>query len=90
MKLELAILGGAALIAASILFIERWQISAVGYGSGSGDTASSEETIYRLDRWTGRIDLCALGGSDPMGFFQKLSEGGPLSFDCAATPKNHK
>jgi hypothetical protein len=49
MKLELVVLAGAALIAGSILFIGRYEISA-------GDGA-----VHRLDRWTGEIEYCGLG-----------------------------
>lgn len=58
MRLELAVLGAAAIIAASILFIGRWQISAVGLGYGYDEDGYSSETVYRLDRWTGEIDTC--------------------------------
>jgi len=46
---ETAILAGAVLIALSILFIGRWQISAFG-----------DTHVYRLDRWTGEIEYCGI------------------------------
>jgi hypothetical protein len=49
MKNTLAIIFGAALIAASIGFIGRYQIAATGTDS---------KTVYRLDRWTGSVDVC--------------------------------
>ena len=53
-----AVLFAGLLIAASILFVGRWQITADAYGYMDGDTASDVETVYRLDRWTGRVDRC--------------------------------
>lgn len=49
-----AILFGCLLISASILFIGHYQISA--YDGGMPN--SSGATIFRLDRWTGRVDFC--------------------------------
>lgn len=51
MKLRWEILAGAALVAASILWIGRWQVSGV-----PGDAI----VAYRLDRWSGTIDYCVL------------------------------
>jgi hypothetical protein len=65
------------LIATSILFVGRWQISAVGYGYGSGDTASSSEVVYRLDRWTGRVEYCG-----PKFDQEKVAEGDPIAIQC--------
>jgi hypothetical protein len=48
MRTVWAILGGAALIAAAVLFIFRWEI----IGSG--------EAVYRVDRWTGQVVSCAM------------------------------
>ena len=58
MRAGWTVLAGAALIAASILFIGRWQISAIGYGYKDGDDDTTKETVYRLDRWTGQIESC--------------------------------
>lgn len=52
MKLEWAALAGAVLIAASILFIGRWQITV---SSGGKDAA---DALYRLDRWSGKTEMC--------------------------------
>jgi hypothetical protein len=46
MKVSFAIVLGAALIAVTLLFLFRWEISGVG------------GQAYRLDRWTGRITSC--------------------------------
>ena len=55
MKIAWETLAAAILIAASILFIGRYQISGIGYGwSGTGST----QLVYRLDRWTGQINRC--------------------------------
>ena len=62
MRLELTVLAGAALVAGSILFIGRYEISAVAYAyAQSGDTGQTDEAVYRLDRWTGEIELCRTG-----------------------------
>jgi hypothetical protein len=45
----------AVLVAASILFIGRYQISSVGYAV----PGYNKEVVYRLDRWTGKVDVCA-------------------------------
>jgi len=47
MKLEWAVLGGAALIAGAVMLTSHWQMQVV---SGSG--------LFRLDRWTGEITVC--------------------------------
>lgn len=54
MKIAWEILAAAILLAASILFIGRYQISATGSGPGGHDL----DVVYRLDRWTGSIDTC--------------------------------
>ena len=60
MRTGWAVIIGAVLIAASILFIGRWEITATAYGynggEGNGDTTS--QTVYRLDRWSGRTEAC--------------------------------
>src|SRR5580704_17083956 len=86
MKLVLAVVAGALLIAGSILFIERWQISAVGFGyAGDGErgTDTQEEKVFLLDRWTGQIEYCAVGGSDPKGFAESTAKTGHAIFTCA-------
>jgi hypothetical protein len=47
MKTIAAILGGAALIAAAILFTFRWEVIVPTAGF-----------VYRLDRWTGELVQC--------------------------------
>ena len=61
--IDKAVLLGATLIAASILLVERYQISAVGYAYAPGANINSQDTqvVYRLDRWTGRIEGCGAG-----------------------------
>ena len=58
-----AILLSGFLVAASILFVDRWQISATGYGYGTSNDQRgyAEDTVYRLNRWTGKIDRCEIG-----------------------------
>jgi hypothetical protein len=75
----LAILGGAVIIAAAILFVFRWEMAPFG-----------QVAALRLDRWTGKILVCLpphgepptnprflfnLGGSLPV-FCEKQSEPG--------------
>ncbi|MDE2267133.1 MAG: hypothetical protein KGL29_14620, partial [Alphaproteobacteria bacterium] len=55
MKLAWETLIVAVLVAASILFIGRYQISSIGYAV----SGYSKQEVYRLDRWTGKIDVCA-------------------------------
>jgi hypothetical protein len=47
MKLEWAVLAGAALIAGAIAITNHWQIELV-----------PQAGVLRLDRWTGKIDGC--------------------------------
>lgn len=54
MKIAWETLAAAVLIAASILIIGRYQISAIGYGYQNGGA----QLVYRLDRWTGHINRC--------------------------------
>ena len=54
MKVAWETLAAAILVAASILFIGRYQISTVGYQA----PGPNMQTVYRLDRWTGKIDMC--------------------------------
>ena len=91
MKLEsavvaLSLLLGASLVAGSILFIERYQISAIGYGfAGDGEHGSDnqDEKVFRLDRWTGDIEYCSIGGGDPKGFAENTAKTGHATFTCA-------
>ncbi len=57
----IAVLLSGLLIAGSIVFIERWEVAAIGYGFAGTDGAQDTETqaVYRLDRWTGHIDVCS-------------------------------
>jgi hypothetical protein len=74
LPVDIAILVSGAIIALSILFVGRWEISATAYGYGfsggeSGtDTNETSETVYRLDRWTGTVEQC---GTD----IEKLKQG---------------
>ncbi len=54
MKLAWETLLAAVLIAAAVLLVGRYQISAIGSGTNNGNA----NVVYRLDRWTGRIDRC--------------------------------
>lgn len=47
-------LAAAILVAASILFIGRYQISAIGAGWRGG----TMQEVYRLDRWTSNVGIC--------------------------------
>jgi hypothetical protein len=48
----LAVIIGAALIAASVVVTEHWQIISGGYQGIS-------PLVFRLDRWTGTIKVCS-------------------------------
>ena len=74
MKTGLAVLAGAGLIAAAILFVGRYQLV------GPNDQFAS---LYLLDRWTGEITACSLGGADPAEWQQRLAVGGNEGFKCA-------
>ena len=59
----LSIVAAGLIIAASIVFVGRWQISATSYGYGyldsavpSGESHTEIEAVYRLDRWTGKVE----------------------------------
>ena len=49
MKIFAAIVFAGLLIAAAILFVFRWEVTAAGLGAG----------VVRHDRWTGNITRCA-------------------------------
>ena len=69
MKVAWETLAAAVLVAASILFIGRYQISAVA----SDGPYNRIQAVYRLDRWTGKaIDLC----------YQKTTREGYTSLQC--------
>lgn len=51
-----AIIAGSLIVTASLLFVERWQIS------GAATPESGVFNVFRLDRWTGKIEYC---GVDP-------------------------
>lgn len=81
MKREWSIIVGTLIIAASILFIGRYQISAIGFGYTGGDAGTDNDTqaVYRLDRWTGRVDYCLEIG---------LRSDGSINIICPATVPN--
>lgn len=54
MKVAWETLVAAVLVAGSISFVGRYQISAIGYAVPGFDT----KAVFRLDRWTGKIDKC--------------------------------
>ena len=56
MRIPFAIVIAAALIAAAILIVFRWEVSA------------ATGVVYRIDRWTGHIAVCYVGdGCQGMG-----------------------
>lgn len=79
-KVSWEILAAATLIAISILFIGRYQISAIGFGYGGGASSADTDTqaVYRLDRWTGKVEYCLAGNINP---------DGELEIMCPASPK---
>jgi hypothetical protein len=50
---SIAILVGAAIIAGAILFVFRWDDSAARGADGN-------PTVFRLDRWTGKVAICGI------------------------------
>jgi len=46
-----AIIIGAAIIAAAVLFLFRWEIQPAVHDLGTS-------LAYRLDRWTGTVTIC--------------------------------
>jgi hypothetical protein len=74
LSLQKALLICAAMISASIVFIGRWQISAIGF-QDSTESPFGTEAVYRLDRWTGEIDRCDL---------QKASRYLRVKIECSA------
>jgi hypothetical protein len=81
---EIAIVAGCALIAASILFTNRWEISATSYGYMEGNKATTSEVVYRLDRWTGEIRSCGLNiNADLM---ERASKDGAMVASCEYPP----
>jgi len=59
---EIAILLGAVIVAASIMLVGRYDVAVTGdvYPIlGRVRQAAGTHYIYRLDRWTGQIDFCA-------------------------------
>jgi hypothetical protein len=55
MKTSIALIIGAVIIAAAILFIGRWEIAPARGG------------LVRLDHWTGKIEECPIGFRDFVG-----------------------
>jgi hypothetical protein len=54
---RISVIYAGALIALAILFVFRWEVTPIG-----------KIGAMRLDRWTGRIDVCLPSGS-PKDFF---------------------
>jgi hypothetical protein len=63
LSIQGAILIAAGLLIAAMMFIDRWQISAIGFGyaESGGGYSTDTEAVYRLDRWIGEIDRCYAG-----------------------------
>jgi len=77
MTSPVAILAGAALIAAAMLFVFRWEIAA-------GPTTVP---VVRLDRWTGGVTIC----NASIDAAKEASEGHTaLEMSCTAPPSNKK
>jgi len=55
MKVTWETLAAAVVVAASILFVGRYQISTAGTGASPGNGSTF---VYRLDRWTGNVVEC--------------------------------
>ena len=87
MRLEWVVLAGAALIAGSILFIGRYEITAAGYGFSGGATAAdtTDETVFRLDRWTGEIRTCSVNMNT--NFVAQMKATGAAIVACNLPPE---
>jgi len=66
---RIAILGAALIIAAAILFTFRWE--AVPDGTVG---------VMRLDRWTGKVEVCVIGHGEPLQNI--FATGGAIPYDC--------
>jgi hypothetical protein len=76
MKLRWEILIGAALIAASIAWVGRWQISGI---------PGERIVAYRLDRWSGTIDYCILDAPKEAAaseYVAQLDRAGAVHVSC--------
>jgi hypothetical protein len=80
MTVRWEIILGAVIISASILFIDRYTVSAIGYPSGSNGDAT--EGVFRLDRWTGELEYCADGGQNPIAVLGQATQTGHWAFSC--------
>jgi|HubBroStandDraft_3_1064219.scaffolds.fasta_scaffold81840_2 hypothetical protein len=93
MKIAWETLLAGLLVAASILFIGRYEISAMGYGWHNEDAAdNTTEKVYRLDRWTGKIQECSLD-QNQMPFddlMKKFREEGAMTLSCAPPAEQQK
>jgi hypothetical protein len=64
MKIAWETLAAAILVAVCISFVDRYQISTIGYGG------PVEQGVYRLDRWTGEIDVCPVSPAKEANTYQ--------------------
>lgn len=82
MTIRWEVLVGAVIIASSILYIGRWEITAAGYGFSGGSSTSdtTDETVFRLDRWSGEIDSC-ISLRDPESM-KGLARTGRATMSC--------
>ncbi len=78
MKFAWEVLLGAAVVAGSILFIGRYEISGIGYGYATAYGGTTMTAVYRLDRWTGKVEVCMESG---------FNGGGEITVDCPASAK---
>lgn len=70
MPTSVSIVVASLIIAASVLFIFRWEI--VG--------GSDPLEVHRLDRWTGDVTAC--GVNDIEAFLDTRSQGAPAELVC--------
>ena len=67
-----AILGGALIIALSIIFTFRWEIVPIG-----------QWAALRLDRWTGKVVACLPPHGEPAVRPEVIfADGGSIPFRC--------
>lgn len=73
---------GAIIIAASVAFFGRYEISATSYGFKDDPSNSTSEVVYRLDRWTGEIRECGVNMTDPDDLRRHILQDGAMIASC--------
>jgi len=72
-RTDFAIVFAGVVIAATIALMGRWQI------------AAAKDEVYRLDRWTGEIQVCG-PTMDPKATTERLQKDGVMPAECSEPP----